>query len=152
MPKDQDKGKGKGHVVKHLGGGPGCDWGWDDEEDDHWWGWGRGRGRGKYCELSHSPPKKRKTGTSLKGKELNQWKVHRMQAALDLYYEHLDQNKNPHTANTNWCTAQFGIPPSTFSHYVSDAPSSRKIKGAEHESKIFKDWGNFSLAYIYISL
>ena len=80
-----------------------------------------------------------------------------MQAVLDLYYEHLDLYKNPHTANASWCTAQFGILPSTFFHHVSDAPSSRKIKGVEHESggahrsKIFKDRSNFLLAYIYIS-
>ena len=101
-------------------------------------------------------PKNIKVVLPRKRKELNQWKVHRMQAALNLYYKHLDLYKNPCTANASWCAAQFGIPPSTFSHRVSDALSSRKIKGAQHESggahrsKIFKDRGNFSLAYIYI--
>ena len=82
--------------------------------------------------------------------------MHRIQAVLDLYYECLDLYKNPHTANASWCAAKFRIPPSTFSHHFSDAPSSRKIKGAEHQSggacrsKVFKDRGNFLFAYIYI--
>ena len=82
--------------------------------------------------------------------------MHRMPAVLDLYYECLNLYKNPYTANASWCAAQFRIPPSTFSYRVSNAPNSRKIKGAEHESggasrsKIFKDRGNFLLLYIYI--
>ena len=81
-----------------------------------------------------------------------------MQAALDLYYERLDLYKDPHAANSSWCASQFGIPPSTFSHHVSYDQSSRKIKGAEHElgrawrSKIFKDRGNFSIAFLDLLL
>ena len=70
-------------------------------------------------------PKRRKTGATHKRKELNQWKVHRIQAVLNLYYECLDLYKNPHTANASWCAAKFRIPPSTFSHHFSDTPSSR---------------------------
>ena len=65
---------------------------------------------------------------------LNQWTPERMQAALDLYNQHLALYGNPKTANTLWCAAQYGIPESTFNNHVSNCPFTRKIKGCKHES------------------
>ena len=65
---------------------------------------------------------------------LNQWTPERIQAALDLYNQHLALYGNQRTANVSWCAAQYGIPESTFHNHVSDCASSKKIKGCKHES------------------